>query len=328
MTPPDTSDPVRAAALWVTRLHDAPVAPATRAAFERWRAADPAHARAYDQAERLWIGLGAIEQAAPDRIVAARSAAQHVRRARQTRRAVLGAGVLCAAGVLIWIGLDRSPLAPIAPQAPTVEWRTARGERKTIRLPDGSRLDLDADSQVQMRFGSALRQLRLVHGQAAFAVAHGDARPFEVAAGNERIRDIGTEFGVLLDTDQVSVTVREGAVELQAAADTPAATLTRGERLRCRGDGRCGAREHVDTEAAFAWREGRLVFRGEALEQVLATLARYHGVRLAAGSPQVAAMRVSGSFPTDDLKLALDTIAATLPVHIVKRGPQDWRIDG
>ena len=43
-------------------------------------------------------------------------------------------------------------------------------------------------------------------------------------------------------------------------------------------------------------REGRLVFRGEPLEQVLATLARYHGVRLTVGSPQVAAMRVSGSF--------------------------------
>ena len=325
MTPSDTSDPVRAAALWVTRLHDEPVAPETRAAFERWRAADPMHAHAYDEAERLWIGLGAIEQAAPDRIVAARAAAQRVRRTRQTRRALLGAGALCAAGVLIWIGLDRSP---IAPQAPTVEWHTARGERKTIRLPDGSRLDLDADSQVQMRFGSAVRELRLVRGQAAFAVAHGDPRPFEVAAGNERIRDIGTEFGVLLDADQVSVTVRDGAVELQAAADTPAATLTRGERLRCGGDGRCGAREHVDAEAAFAWREGRLVFRGEPLEQVLATLARYHGVRLTVGSPQVAAMRVSGSFPSDDLKLALDTIAATLPVHIVKRGAQDWRIDG
>ena len=65
-----------------------------------------------------------------------------------------------------------------------------------------------------------------------------------------------------------------------------------------------------------------------SLEQVLATLARYHGVRLTVGSPQVAAMRVSGSFPSDDLKLALDTIAATLPVHIVKRGAQDWRIDG
>lgn len=325
MTLPDTDDPVRAATLWVTRLHDEPVAPETRAAFERWFAADPAHARAYDAAQRLWVSLGAIEQAAPGRVAAARTAAQRVRRTRQARRAFLGAGALCAAGALVWIGRDR-PMTTTG--TPAVEWRTARGERKTIRLPDGSRLDLDADSQVQMRFDSAARALRLVRGQAAFVVAHGDPRPFEVSANNGRVRDIGTEFGVQLDADRVSVTVRDGTVELHAGAAGPALTLTRGERVAYRADGSCSARERIDTETAFAWREGRLVFRAEPLEQVLAALARYHGVRLAVGSSKVAALRVSGSFPTDDLKLALDTIAATLPVRIVKNGPQDWRIDG
>ncbi len=323
-TPPDPS--IRAAAAqWIARLHDAPASKRTQAALDRWLDADPAHRCAYEEAARMWRDMAGLGSVAPDRLRAARDAALAVRQRRARRRTLLGAGAAaCVALSLAWI--DRTPHTDDSSPAP-IEWRTARGEHRSIALPDGSRLDLDADSHVQVRYAARVRELRVLRGQAAFAVAPGDPRPFEVQAGTGRIHDIGTEFSVQLDAQRVLVAVRDGSVELRARDDAATQRLVRGERMGFAADGRYTARERIDADAAFAWREGRLVFRSEPLQSVLDTLARRHDAAITASNPHVAALRVSGSFPADDLRLALDTIGATLPVRIVKLGPRDWRID-
>jgi len=77
--------------------------------------------------------------------------------------------------------------------------------------------------------------------------------------------------------------------------------------------------EAVDTESATAWREGRLVFKGRELDDVLAQLGRYHQVDLVLADAKLRHLKVSGSFPTGDLDLALNTIAASLPVKVARR---------
>jgi transmembrane sensor len=207
-------------------------------------------------------------------------------------------------------------------------YRTALGEHKAVALADGSRLDLDTDTEVVVRFSRRSRELKLVRGQALFTVVHGDARPFDVLADKGRIRDIGTQFDVRRNASRVSVTVLEGAVEVSGFDTTPARPLRQGQRLSYTPQGDFSAVESIDVAAAAAWREGRLVFRGQRLGEVLTELGRYHAASLTVTSARVMDIKVSGTFPTDNLELALKTIAAALPVKLTKTGPQSWQLDG
>jgi transmembrane sensor len=152
-------------------------------------------------------------------------------------------------------------------------------------------------------------------------------RPFDVLADNERIRDIGTQFNVRRYADHVSVAVLAGAVEVFVSTDAAAHPLRQGQRLSHTSQGGFSAVESIDVATAIAWREGRLVFSGQPLGEVLAELGRYHAASLTVTSPRVMAIKVSGTFPTGDLRLALTTIAASLRLKLTQTGPQSWRLD-
>ena len=63
------------------------------------------------------------------------------------------------------------------------------------------------------------------------------------------------------------------------------------------------------------------------MREVLYELARYHGGSIAVGKVGLMDIRISGAVPTDDLELALRTVAAALPARLSQAGPQAWRLD-
>lgn len=121
--------------------------------------------------------------------------------------------------------------------------------------------------------------------------------------------------------------VIEGAVSVTAEGGRGARALQPGERLAYDQAGALGATERLDVGAAAAWRDGRLVFKGRPLGEVIAELGRYHRATVRVITPRLDAIPVSGVFPTDDLKLALATIAAALPVTLTEVDPQLYLLD-
>lgn len=91
-------------------------------------------------------------------------------------------------------------------------YSTAIGEQRSIRLDDGSTLDLNSQSAVRVRFSEHERTIELVHGQALFRVAKDQSRPFVVATDNTHVRAVGTEFDVYRKSSGTVVTVLEGRV--------------------------------------------------------------------------------------------------------------------
>ena len=74
---------------------------------------------------------------------------------------------------------------------------------------------------------------------------------------------------------------------------------------------------NADIAATNAWQKAQLVFKGQPLSVVLEQLGRYHEVTLQVTDPRLQALKVSGVFPSNNLSLALDTIAGALPVKII-----------
>lgn len=276
---------------WLVRLHSGEATETDWAAYERWKAAAPARAEAAQAAEHLWRSLGQTVQTP----------------AGISRRAMLGLGVVAGAGVLAWGGWAASTPGAFADQ------RTVIGERRSLTLADGSVLDMDAGTRLDIAFAPAQRRIILHEGQLHVAVSPDAARPFEVLAGDMQVRALGTAFNVRRHGQGGDVLVTEHAVQVSWPGSARAVVVVReGELLA----GSAGYPEAADVMALTGWRRGQLVFDDQPLATVIADMARYRRGWVLVRDPALAALRVTGVFETSDPDALLDALAAVLPVRV------------
>lgn len=308
------------AAGWLAKQHGDQYTTDDQRAFIRWLNQDKANQEAYQKAQALWTQLDGLESIAARQLQEARSHLARIQVRSRHRLALFGLVVSLAAIALIFdTGMFRS--------ADEQFYRTGVGEHSRLVLDDGSTLELDTDSEVVVRYTQENRALELMRGQAVFTVLHGDNRPFDVHAGNGVVHDIGTAFNVRRDPDQVTVTVLEGEVEVTAAGSRLPGPLLQGQQVSYNQQGDVSDSRTVNVDSAAAWRQGQLVFRAQPLKQVLGELQRYHSASLIVNSPQVNSIKVSGTFPADNLELALRTIASALNISLVQLNQTTWRFE-
>lgn len=319
LSPPSRPDPSEEAADWLARRNRGDHGPAEQREFLLWLNASDENYRAYAEAEALWERLSGLNAFAGRQLADARRYLAGKRRRREFQRLAAAAVVLLVAG-LAWYF---DPLGHLNDQT----YRTAQGQIRSIDLADGSRLELDTASEVRVHYSRRSREIRLARGRAAFTVAHGDWRPFEVFAGQARVRDIGTQFEVQQRPEGVAVAVLDGAVEISGAPGGVPVTLRRGQGIAFSSAGQASPPRAIDVAAHSAWREGKLVFRARPLREVLVELGRYQPARLSVTDPGILDTEVSGAFPIGDLPQTMQTIAATLPVRITRIGETAWRIE-
>ena len=116
------------------------------------------------------------------------------------RPLAIAAALLITIGASTWFYFQRGT------------YSTAIGEQRSLRLDDGSTIDLNSQSKVRVRFSEHRRAIELLEGQALFRVAKDKSRPFVVATDNTHVRAVGTEFDVYRKTSGTVVTVLEGRV--------------------------------------------------------------------------------------------------------------------
>ena len=245
-------------------LRQAAMTDADWMAFVDWLEADPAHADAYDAVagqDRL------VAQAAfPDvRVEAHGHAANDTGPAPRRWWALAGGGALAAA-LAAW-GMPLLLGGPAAPQT----FATRDGERRDLRLPDGTTIAMNGGTTVRIAADGG-RSAELVRGEATLHVVHDPARPFTLRAGDSTIRDLGTTFDVQRAPDRLYVAVAEGSVEVAGARLGAGDAWTRtGGRI---------VRTSVVPTTVGGWRSGLLSFDGTPVGEVAASLRRLHGVDL------------------------------------------------
>ncbi len=186
--------------------------------FEHWLS-DPENRDAWQQVWHSWEMLGDLARAPA--IMNARDAAvadaQHARKSLNDRpRARRWAGLAAAVALIGFAGYG----SYVWLNKPD-DYSTAVGERRVITLADGSKLSLDTDSEVTVRYRAHERALHLLKGQARFDVAHDKKRPFFVIAGSQKVIATGTAFNIDMANQRVLVTLIEGrVVVVDESADT------------------------------------------------------------------------------------------------------------
>lgn len=280
-----------AATQWLARLERPDVGEADWLAFDAWLDASPNHRVAYDEALALWSEL---EVRAPELVQGLGAAPS---KPSVSQRWVLVAGGLAAAGLIAAVVTPWRDLT-----APTTTYQTAKGERKTVVLADGTRIDLNAGSRLTVRLAAKERRVEMADAEAIFDVAKDSRRPFVITAGDRAIRVVGTQFDVRHRDGRQSIVVARGVVEVRPTGNAAGRTyrLTVGQRLDHR-EGDVEVRVGLASpEAALSWRTGRFVYRGEPLANVVADLSQYTDRPIRVADARTAELAFSGVLVASD----------------------------
>ncbi|MCU9949390.1 FecR domain-containing protein [Pseudomonas sp. PDM13] len=297
---------VEQAIAWRVRLASGTCPAEEFAACQHWRGIDPEHELAWQRLEALGGRFSTIPAALGH---AALDGAQHD---PQRRRALKALALLIAAGGAGVLGVQ----GPAAFQPWLASLRTGTGERRSVTLPDGGRLHLNAGSAVDIDYDADRRLLRLYQGEILVETAADPARRlFLVDTGPGVLRALGTRFLVRQRPDRVLLAVYAGAVEVQPREG---ATRLLGEGWQSQFDAHGMAEPQRAESDRASWVDGVLVARDMRLDEFVTEFDRQrHGVLRC--DPAVAALRISGVFPLDDSERALAAVARTLPVQVIYR---------
>jgi transmembrane sensor len=319
----EVPDPEGAAARWFARFRRDDVAGRDRDRFEAWRDEDPSHREAYATVDGLWEELG--DYAAESPIIAMRREALAQSVARPTRGwapyAAVAAMLLLVAS-FAFLSLPSYKTAPngqtiLARRDPEPVYRTGVGEHSSIRLADGSTLELNTDTAVRVRFSGRERLVELVRGEAMFNVAKDPNRSFVVEAGGERVTAHGTAFNVRERASGIEITLIEGKVSVarRNASARPLATLLPGQQFVATDAAGGFHVRPADVGAVSSWRYGRVSFDDEPLANVLLEMNRYSDLKLELGRPDLGSLRISGVFRTGSPDSFAAALSATFPVE-------------
>ena len=303
------------AVAWLLRLRDEPGNVASQQAFAEWLAVNPAHRLAYQQVEKHWAWMQPLQTESFRARDAALCYRPPKRRPLWRRMAVYAtaASVLLGVGLALfssqgWYGLPHT-------------YSTGKGQRQTIVLSDGSTLELNTETEMQVRFNHFQRHVELVRGEAFFNVVHNSERPFQVHVDKLNILDIGTAFNVYKQAEQVNIAVQEGMVDIQTG--NASKQLSAGQQVSYTDAEGFMPVASADMDVATAWRQGQLLFRGRRLIEVLAEIGRYHAAQIRLTDPKLANLRVNGSFPTAQLETMLNAVVTLLPVKVKRISQQE-----
>lgn len=289
---------VRAAAQWLALMESGAASDRDRANLQHWRDSHPSHEHAWQKAQLLRQRFADL----PSTLAMASLDRPQASRRKVLKRAVGAVALVPAA----WL---------ISRQLPVDVWRadlrTATGEGKKVQLADGSSLQLNTASAVDIDLQN--RRLTLVEGEIALNVP--GTSPLTVQ----------TQFGqVVVSQGQICVRQRQtgclvsvlkGAVQLQPLRG-PVFSLGAGQQVSLLAAG-AGAVEPFDVLAP-GWRDGVLMAQNQPLGDFLRELSSYRPGVLR-WEPALESLRVTGSFRLEDTDRILSLLAASLPLEVHRR---------
>lgn len=340
MSEPDstTTDPLpperlAEAGVWIARMHGDARGRGVENGLRRWLHANPDNARAFEFATEVWEdaeGLRRFVPLRPQARPASRGGWQFAVAAAALATMLLVVGV-------VWF----QHVGVIS---------TGVGEQRQLVLEDGTRVFLNTDTRLVVKYDEQARRVELRKGEALFNVAKKSDWPFIVVAGDRQVKALGTSFVVRRDDERVAVTLMEGRVQVspqsssapslpadaqpKAGANSvttspPAAatvqlpketfTLTPGQRLTFTN----GAAANLDTpsmEKATAWRRGQVILDDTPLRVAAEEMNRYNSTKLVIESPEAAALLVNGLFQAGDSAHFANAVAQAYGLRIIERG--------
>ncbi|WP_411820052.1 FecR domain-containing protein [Hyphococcus formosus] len=316
-----------AAAAWYARLDGDDVTAEDRAAFGQWIAESEHHKAAFERVATLWDGFGVLKEL--EDIALSAEECEPSKPPLITRRKI----VAMAASIVMVVGVG--VISMLYTSFTPERYATGVGEQKTIRLKDGSEVQLNTDTQILVKIDDKARHITLERGEAHFEVATDPQRPFSVFAGKGVFTAVGTAYTVRLRPGaEVEVTVSEGRIAMAAERALAQVTETT-ETTKIKDQHLLGTALDAGQNAVFtdkvesivsiepnvltrkaSWRLGLLTYQGEPLSEVVADVSRYTDINIEISDAAIQSLPVGGTFRVGEIDAMFDALEVTFGLQI------------
>lgn len=215
-----------------------------------------------------------------------------------------------------------------------IEYVAAKGVKKQIILPDGTRAWLNSGSRLSYSANFGKEKTRAVHleGEAYFDVTEDENRPFTISTDKITIKVLGTSFNVKAypEESKTETTLISGEIELfvnerpkekiimkpnekvEVTSSRPAdghatiknnqpTTVTIGSLSKIR----VADKEYIQ-EAS--WVENRLIFKDEPLHELIPKLERWYNVNIVLENGELGDYKYTGSITRESLVQTLNAL--------------------
>ncbi|MDH3352621.1 MAG: FecR domain-containing protein [Gammaproteobacteria bacterium] len=313
------------AATWMAMLDSDSCNAADQLAFARWLDEDLRHRLAFEELSEVWARLKTLADVEPlmerGNIVRLQSAASPGAESNAAAAVSGGSGwSAIAATVIIALGVAMHLVFSVAGE----ELATEVGESRHIVLNDGSMLEMNARTTMQVVIDDSRREVQMSRGEAVFHVAS-DSRPFVVRTAMGTIAALGTTFNVEVDNELLEVSVIEGQVSVMSNESPLPLTEYDGDvdiRL-ARSVAHLGAGEWLEVSGStqrqrvlgteefrkrLSWRSGVVSFEEQPLQAVVEEMRRYNHVSIHVADSALSGLKISGEFKTGDTRDFLDRL--------------------
>ena len=199
-------------------------------------------------------------------------------------------------------------------EKPTMIEKVAeRGQKLTVKLPDGSMVKLNSDSRISYlsNFGDQSRDIQLT-GEAFFEVERDETRPFKIFSGNLEVEVLGTSFNVNAYPDQqaASVAVRTGKVSVSNSAKTLGTVLIKQEKLIfSNANGSFSKQAISDAQLAYGWIDNYLSFNDLNLEEAMALISKWFDKEYVIMNKRNTNKQITAKFNNPSLKNVMENLA-------------------
>lgn len=311
MSTEDDHDPIETvdeqAADWIVRQDGEGLNREEQALFDRW-IEDPMHRAAYDRHNAVWAryqSVGAtmaVRQSQP----APRRSGRKAERRKPVSRTIAASAIAACLALLVIGHVEDWPMRLRA------NFATGIGERRTVKLADGSTARLDARSAIAFGQTGGRRVVQLLEGSAAFDVAPDRAHPFTVETESGSVTALGTAFAVRREDGAAQLVVTQHSVSV-LTAQGQRAIVHEGEGADFSPD-RVTPPRPIDVAAATGWTRGKLFVFDRPLGEVVARIAQERRVYWTVRG-DAAAIRVNGVYDLNEPTQAIAILQSTLKLH-------------
>jgi len=206
-------------------------------------------------------------------------------------------------------------------------YETAVGGNEVVNLSDGSIVQLNTATRLEVNISDTHRNVTLIEGEAYFEVARNEKVSFVVAVGRVYVEALGTAFGVQKLGDYIEVTVTDGLVQVQSKQESDIdqrnaalkpVLLRAGQMAQINESGQQDIKEIEQDQIArkLLWQQKMLAFDGETLREVIDEFSRYTTLKLNIVDEETAAIRVGGYFRSDDIASLLTSLEANFEITV------------
>lgn len=323
----------REAAEWVVKQDDG-LSAAEQDAFFQWLADDPLHGERYAKHGQSLLDANLLAEWRPEHSQEPNPdlLAYHSFNRRWIK---WGGGLMAAAAsIALILSLSLNIGGPnLSPEALQDAHFVAAAYQYQV-LNDGSQLDLNQGSEVEVNYTVEKRLVKLIAGEVYFKVAKNPDRPFVVEVNGTEVSALGTAFNIRYQSDAVEVVVTEGRVRWERPLDEDKLAeiedegklfyreMVSGQKSIITSEDDISDHLVIETvqeeeiEALLEWRHEVLEFDSTPLSFAIEAFNRRNKIQLIIADPVLQDELIVGSARSDNIERFVLLLEAAIGIEI------------